>query len=355
MNRIVRLIRPEQVREFSLVIIIVLAILFFGTQIQSYYTGRTFTRISTSVAVILVVAVGQTLVVLTRNIDLSVGSIVGFGAYFAGQQLALNNDITPLAAVAIAVGVGLIAGIINGALVAYGRIPSIVVTLGTLALYRGVLVEYSQAQTITTAQMPDWLIDLPRQNLFTVGDLEVRTMVALALVVVIVFQLILRYMSFGRRLFAIGSNPDAARVAGLPSRRVVFMAYVLCGALAGLAGFMFLARFGTITVVAGQGLELSAIAAVVVGGVNLFGGSGSMWGAMLGAIMIGTLEQSLLRMQINEFVKDALLGLFILVAVAADTVIIARLRIQWARVAQRQPAAQAAVQLEHEVVGHAKP
>lgn len=354
MNRIVRLIRPEQVREFSLIIIIMLAILFFGTQIESYFTARTFTRISTSVAVILVVAVGQTLVVLTRNIDLSVGSVVGFTAYFAGQQLANNNDLSPLAAVAIATGVGALMGVINGALVAYGRIPSIVVTLGTLALYRGVLVEFSQAQTITTAQLPDWLIELPRQNLFTVGEIEMRSMVALAIIVVVVFQVILDYLPFGRRLYAIGSNPDAARVAGLPARRQMFIAFVVCGALAGLAGFMFLARFGTITVVAGQGLELSVVAAVVVGGVNLFGGSGSMWGAMLGAILIGTLEQSMLRMQINEFVKDALLGLFILLAVAADTVLLARLRNIWTRALRQQSASQAAV-LPDQEIEHARP
>ena len=115
---------------------------------------------------------------------------------------------------------------------------------------------------------------------------------------------------------------------------------------------MFLARFGTITVVAGQGLELSAIAAVVVGGVNLFGGSGSMWGAMLGAIMIGTLEQSLLRMPISEFVKDALLGLFILLAVAADAVILNRLRTWWVRAARRQTAPTPALEQE---VSHAQP
>lgn len=114
----------------------------------------------------------------------------------------------------------------------------------------------------------------------------------------------------------------------------MLMAFVLCGALSGLAGFMFLARFGTITVVAGQGLELSAVAAVVVGGVNLFGGSGTLWGMMLGAIMIGTLEQSLLRMPISEFVRDALLGLFILLAVAADAVLLARMRLAWARAVQ---------------------
>ena len=130
-------------------------------------------------------------------------------------------------------------------------------------------------------------------------------MVVLALVIVIVFQLATSYLNFGRRFYAIGSNPDAAELIGLPTRRIVFTAFVLSGALSGLAGFMFLARFGNITVEAGRGLELQVVAAVVVGGVNIFGGSGTVIGAMLGAVMIGTLEQSLFRLQISEFWRDA--------------------------------------------------
>ena len=164
MYRIRRYIRPEQVRELSLVFIIILAVLFFGTQIQGYYSARTFDRIASSVAIITVIAVGQTLVVLTRNIDLSVGSIVGFAAYFAGQQISLHQEMSPLVAVGIAVGFGALLGVINGVIVAYARVPAIIVTLGTLAIYRGVLVDYAQAKTITTQMMPQWLLDLPRQN-----------------------------------------------------------------------------------------------------------------------------------------------------------------------------------------------
>ncbi len=332
MNAIRRYLRPEQIRELSLIVIIILAVLFFATQIENYLSARTFNRISTSIAIIAVVAVGQTLVVLTRNIDLSVGSIVGFAAYFSGQTLAANPDLAPVLAVCVAIGFGAFLGLINGVLVAVGRIPAIVVTLGTLAIYRGILVDWAQARTITTEMMPTWLIDLPRVNVLTMGEVEVRIMVALALVVVILFQLALNYLPLGRRLYAIGSNPDAARLMGLPIQRTILIAYVLCGALAGLAGFMFLARFGTITVTAGAGLELAAVAAVVVGGVNIFGGSGTMFGALLGAIVIGTLEQSLLRMpQVSEFVRDALLGLFILIAVASDAIIVKGLREAWAR------------------------
>ncbi len=332
MNSIRRLFRPEQIRELSLLVLIIGAVLFFGSQINNYYSGRTFTRISTGAAILAVVAVGQTLIVLTRNIDLSVGSIVGFTAYFVGTWLAADNSMAPLVVVLISMLLGAGMGLLNGLLVAYGKVPSIIVTLGTLAIYRSFLVEYSGAKTVTTDSLPKWLVDLSSANLFKVGEIEIRVMVVAALLIVLVFHLALAYLRFGRRLYAIGSNPEAARIAGLPAQRTLLIAYVLCGALSGLAGFMFLARFGTITVVAAQGMELQAVAAVVVGGVNVFGGSGTMLGALLGTVLINTLEQSLIRWpQISEFWRDALLGLLILLAVATDAVIISRLRQLWAR------------------------
>jgi rhamnose transport system permease protein len=327
-----RWMRPEQVRELSLVLLIVGAVIFFSVQIENYFIPRTFTRISTSVAILAVVAVGQTLVVLTRNIDLSVGSMVGFTAYFVGTQLAANNEMPWLVAVLMAVSVGALMGLVNGVIVAYGRVPAIITTLGTLAIYRAILVEYSGARTVITASLPEWLVTLPQKNLVSIGSLDIRLVVGVALVVVILFQLLLRYLPFGRRLYAIGSNPEGAAFAGLPVQRTVLSAFILCGALCGLAGFLFLARFGTITVVAAQGMELQVVAAVVVGGVNIFGGSGTMFGALLGTILIATLEQSLLRWaQISEFWRDALLGLLILMAVASDAVILQRLRTLWAR------------------------
>ena len=158
-----------------------------------------------------------------------------------------------------------------------------------------------------------------------------------ALFVVIIFQLLLMYLPWGRRLYAIGSNPEAAEFIGLPVKWTVFTAFVLSGALAGLAGFMYLARFGNITVVAGLGLELQSVAAVVVGGVNIFGGSGTVIGALLGTILIDLLEQSLIRwLEISEFWRDAILGLLILFAVAIDAVVLNRLRSHWARQLQQQ-------------------
>lgn len=331
MNWLQRHVRPEQVRELSLLLLIIVAVIVFGSMIDNYYTSRTFNRIASSVAIITIVAVGQTLVVVTRNIDLSVGSIVGCTAYFTGTLLANYNDLHPILAILSAMALGAVLGAFNGLLVAFGRVPSIIVTLGTLAIYRGILVDLSGAKTVTTDSLPTWLVDLPRMNLLSIGEIDLRAMFMLALAIVVVFQFGTSFLTFGRRLYAIGSNPDAAKLIGLPIKRLVFTAFVICGALAGLAGFVTLARFGNITVEAGRGLELEVVAAVVVGGVNIFGGSGTVMGAMLGAIMIGILEQSLFRLQISEFWRDALLGLLILLAVASDAVILQRLRGLWAR------------------------
>ena len=338
-DAVLRRIRPEQFRELILFVVTIGLLVFFASQIPNYFDPRSVNRLTTGLAIPLVVAVGQVLVVLTRNIDLSVSSMVGLTAYVVGTILTRVDGMHPLAAVILSLAIGLALGAINGLIVAYGKVPAIIATLGTLALYRVVLVEFSGAKTVTTADLPDWLNDVPSATLVSAAGFDLRLMVGIALVVVVLGQFALRYLPFGRRLYAIGSNPEAARTAGLPVQRDVFTAFAISGALSGLAGFMFLVRFGNITVTAAQGLELQVVAAVVVGGVNIFGGSGSMVGALLGVLMIETLQQSLLRWAgISEFVKDAILGLLILVAVTADTIILGRLREMWVRVRRRDKA-----------------
>ena len=298
---------------------------------------KIFNRITSDIAIITVVAVGETLVLLTRNYDLSVGSIVGFTAYIVGSQLTLHNDISPIATVLMAIGIGGTMGLINGLLVSYGKVPSIIVTFGTLAIYRSVLVEISNAKTIVSDGLPKWILDLPQVNLMSFGGFDIRPMVLMALIIVVLAQLAITYLPIGRRLHAIGSNPDAARIAGLPAKSIILVAYILCGMMGGLAGFMFLVRYGNITVVAAQGMEMQVVAAAVVGGVSTNGGSGTMVGAMLGAFMINLLQQSLLRwLQISEFWVDALLGGLILLAVLIDFVVMKQLRALWARGGMRE-------------------
>lgn len=315
-----RTLHPQTLRILALAAVLALTVLFFTTQIDNYFSPRMLNRIATSAAVILPIAIGQALVVMTRNIDLSVGSVVGITAYLVGDYLGSHPDINPFLAFSLFIVLGAFCGAINGVLVAYGRVPSIIVTLGTLALYRTFLVEYSGSRTITTDSLPKWLVDLPQATAFTIGSFEVRVMVVMALASAIVFWIALSRLRVARKLYAVGSNPDAAVMAGINSARVVFVAFILSGALAGLAGFIFLSKFGNITVVAGLGFELKSVAAVVVGGVNIFGGSGSIVGVILGTVLVDTIDNSLTRWAIvSEFWRDALLGMLIMIAVAADT------------------------------------
>jgi rhamnose transport system permease protein len=319
MMSVLKRIHPQNLRVIALAIVLSLVILFFSWQIENYFSPRMVNRIATSAAVILPIAIGQALVVMTRNVDLSVGSLVGIVAYLVGDTLG-HTDLGPVLTLLFALGLGALCGAINGLLVAYGRVPSIITTLGTLALFRTFLVQYSDARTITTDSLPKWIVEIPQTSLFSIGDFEVRIMVVVALIAAIIFAVALSKLRMARALYAVGSNPDAAVVAGINSKRVVFTAFTLSGMLAGLAGVIFLSKFGNITVVAGLGFELKSIAAVVVGGVNIFGGSGTILGVVLGTILVDTIDNSLTRWAIvSEFWRDALLGMLIMAAVAADT------------------------------------
>ena len=325
MSRVLGL-RPERLRELSLLVVLAVAVFIFSLLIDNYIGGSFFNRVTTSVAITAILAAGQTIVILTRNIDLSVGSIVGVTAYVTGEYLHSHPGLAPVLAVAYAVAIGAGLGLLNGVLVAYARVPSIIVTLGTLAIFRTWLINHSDSKTITSDALPDWVVDLPNSTLVSFGEFDIRTVVAGAVVLILVLQLLLGGLKWGRWVYAVGSNPDAARQAALPVERVILGAFVASGALAGLAGFLFLSRFGTITVNAGNGLELQSVAAAVVGGVNIFGGSGTLVGSFLGAILINLLDLSLLRVPgLSEFWRDAVLGTLILTAVAVDFVLGKRL------------------------------
>ena len=330
-------IAPQILRILALLAVMVLITLIFTSQIDGFLNGRLFNRISSSVAIMALIATGQTLVILTRNIDLSVGSMVGFVAFATGLLVTHHPDLNPLILLLYAMLLGAGFGLINGLLVAYARVPSIIVTLATMALYRSTLVWFSDGKSITTENLPQWLVDFPNQVLFQLGAMEFRAGFCASVVVVIVAAVAMAKLRPARQLYAVGSNPEAADLAGIDAARVVLAAFVLSGIMAGMAGFMFLARYGTITVVAGLGFELKSVASAVVGGVNIFGGSGSVIGAFLGAILVDLLENGLrLLPHLSEFWREAVLGALILAAVATDTILSRRLGALRAARAQKE-------------------
>jgi rhamnose transport system permease protein len=311
----------SRVREAGIAVALALLVLVVATIEPRFIQPNNLEEILLSVSILAIVAVGQTLVVLTRNIDLSVGSTVGLVAFVCADTLKGSPGTSVLLIVVLGVLLGAGLGVVNGLLVTVGRVPAIVATLGTLYIFRGVDFTIAGGKEVSASDVPDAYLDLATSRV-----LGIPVLILFAAVVVLIASVALRRARSGRELYAIGSNPEAARLAGVPSGRVVFLAFVVCGALCGLAGVLWGARFATVDARAASGFELTVVAAVVVGGVNIFGGSGTAIGATLGAILLGTIENALSILKLNPFWLQAIQGAVIIAAVTLDAIVTRRLQ-----------------------------
>jgi rhamnose transport system permease protein len=310
-----------RLREIGIVIALVGVVIFFGARATNFLTVANWQDIAQNVSIVAVVAVGETMVVLTRNIDLSVGSIVGLSGYLVAATLKDYHGIPVeiVALIAIAIGLGL--GLINGLLVAVARIPAIIATLATLAIFRGIDAELTGGQNITAYQLPNSFLHLAASK---PGGFPALAWIAAG--VAIIGAATLRWAPWARDFYAIGSNPDAARFAGIPAGRRVITAFALSGALAGLGGFLFASRFPTLDSSAANGFELTVITAVVIGGVNVFGGSGTILGVVIGAVLVATISNGFTLLRLDEFWKIFFNGFAIVVAVTIDAFVTRRLQ-----------------------------
>ncbi|WP_119730921.1 ABC transporter permease [Thermomonospora amylolytica] len=270
-------------------------------------------------SILALLAVGQTLVVVTRNIDLSVGSVVGLVAFVVGD-LVSGTQHGVLVAVALGVAIGAACGLVNGLLVSFCGVPALVVTLGTLYVIQGLNHYIAHGEQISAAEVPGAILSLGNGDLLGIPYLPL-----ISVAVMLAVGYYLRSYSSGREFYAIGSSPEAARLAGIPIRRRVLTAYLAAGVLAGLAGTLWLARFGTVVADPARGWELDVVAAVVVGGVAIVGGVGTVYGAALGALLITTIGSVLVVLKINPFWQEAIVGLLLLLAISADRLVALRL------------------------------
>ncbi|GAB3994599.1 ABC transporter permease [Glycomyces albus] len=264
-------------------------------------------------SMLMILAVGQACVIITRNVDLSVGSVLGLTAYMTGRLFVDFPDLPVVAVVAGAVGLGAVLGLVNGVIVAVAKVPALVITLGTLYIYRGVFLTWAGSDRINASDMPRDFLALGTQQ---IGPVPVLSIVALVVLVTVGYSMY--YSRAGREMYAIGSDPDAAKLYGLPVTRRIISAFVLSGALAGLAGVVYAARYGTVSSGAGFGVELEAVGAAVIGGVAIFGGSGTVWGAALGAALLVTINRVLPVVGVSDFWQRAVVGALILAAIVLD-------------------------------------
>jgi rhamnose transport system permease protein len=308
-------------RELSIIIFIVLLIAIVAIDTPTFLTVENFRNILLNISILVIVALGQMMVIITRGIDLSVSSAIGLVAMMVSFTVVAFPGMSPIAALLLGMLLGAILGSFNGVIITAGKVPPIIATLGMLSIYRGMVFLYSGGTWINSFEMPD-----SYRALAKAAPLGIPNIILFAIAIAVIIYIFLNYTRPGRDIYAVGSNPDAANVAGIPVQRTLFMVYVISGMLAGLAAVLWASRFESAQTNTALGFELQTVAAAVVGGVNIFGGSGTVIGVILGAFLLGTIDYALILMQISPFWQLAAQGLLILVAVIVDSAIRQRLQ-----------------------------
>lgn len=297
-------------RQFALIVALIIVMMVFTLSTEYFLTTSNLMNVVRQMAVTTIVAVGMTFVIVSGGIDLSVGAIVAFSGVMAADVLASTGS--PLLAVGAALGIGLLAGVVNGFITAKFRIAGFITTLAAMQAFRGLGYIYTDGTPIP-AQSEEF-------TLLGVGYLlGVPVPVWFMAVVVALGAILLRRTRFGRYTYAVGGNETAARWTGLPVERTVAGVYVLTGVLSGLAGAILTARLGSGQPSAGTGLELDAIAAVVLGGTSLAGGRGRISGTVIGCILVAVLSNGLTLLNISSYWQMVVKGVIIVVAVVLDT------------------------------------
>lgn len=316
--------------QYAAFIFLVLLVVAFALLQPNFLNPYNLLNILRQVSISGLIAIGMTFVILTAGIDLSVGSLVALcglaSAYVAKGGLESRFAVSSAAeqagnpvwmAAAAAIAVGMAAGAMQGLAITRLRVPPFVVTLGGLSAWRGAALLLSNGGPISgfTAdytwwgQGRIWSIPVP---------------VILFIVFAILAHVVLRYTRFGLHVYAVGGNAAAATLNTIPTRRIIFSVYVIVGFFCGLASFVLSARLNSAEAVAGLGLELDVIAAVVIGGTSLFGGVGTIFGTVCGALLIGVLRNGLILMNVSSFVQQIVIGVILVLAVAVDQAAMAR-------------------------------
>ncbi len=302
-------------REAGILVMIVLFCLAVGLYKPQFLTLNSLRIILLLVPLILIGAMGQMLVLVARHVDLSIGSMLGLSAMLTGMMFKFYPDVWWPLGFVVAIGTGTLLGLFNGVLVTLFRLPAIIVTLGTLNLYRGLTYIVSDAKQIDRQFVPSALKGMSQTSpIFGIPWIIFMSLGIAALTYVFVM-----HTRVGRQIFALGSNPVAAPLRGINVTKVTLLVFAISGALSGLAGIMYASRWGFVNPSnTGNGFEFQVIAAVVIGGVSINGGSGSVLGTVLGVLLLGCVAAALPLLGIPGTTQSAIYGAVILVALLID-------------------------------------
>jgi len=308
-----------RVREAGISIFILILVVAVTLRAPSFLTVDNFKDILLNISILAIVALAQTMVILTHGIDLSVSSMIGLVAMMVAFVVKQNPEISVLLAVMLGMALGSVLGSFNGLIITFGQVPPIIATLGTLSIYRGLVFYYSQGTWINSFELPASFKLLSKGT-----PLGLPNMVIIAIVVAVIVYYFLNYTRTGRDIYAVGSNPDAAQFSGIRKQRITFLVYLISGLLCGLAAVLWVSRFESAQTNTALGFELQSVAASVVGGVSISGGVGTVPGVLLGALLLGIIQNSLTLIRISPFWQLAAQGLLILIAVISDKWILSR-------------------------------
>jgi rhamnose transport system permease protein len=286
-----------------------------GIERPQFWTLNSLRIILLLVPLIMIGAMGQMLVLVARHVDLSIGSMLGFSAMVTGLMFRHYPEIWWPVGFIVAIGTGTMLGLFNGVLVTFFRLPSIIVTLGTLNLYRGLTYIISDARQINRQYIPSDLKAMSQ----TSPVFGIPWIIIMSFMVALLTYYIVMHTQLGRQIFAIGSNPIAAPLRGINVTQVTLIVFALAGALSGLAGIMYASRWGFVNPSnTGAGFEFQVIAAVVIGGVSINGGVGSVLGTVLGVLLLGCVSAALPLLGIPGTTQNAIYGSVILIALLID-------------------------------------
>ncbi|MBV7506658.1 sugar ABC transporter permease [Bacillus sp. sid0103] len=297
-------------REASIIILIIVFIGIVGAINSKFVSGNSLLLLVSSSVILLILAVGQSFVLLTSEIDVSVGSIMGISAAVCG--LLLTNGVSGWLAAALVLMVGILAGLFNGIGVAFLKIPAIIMTLGTLGILRGLMIILTDGE---------WIEDIPNyfKKLSGAEFMGLPFPIWLGIIILVSAFLFLKLTKFGRYFYAVGDNAEGARLIGIPVSMIRVIAFMLSGLSASIAGMIFVMNIGFVPNQTGNGMELQVIAAAVLGGVSLNGGLGTVFGAGLGAIFLTAINSSLIYLKIPAYWNNAISGFLLLFIVISDT------------------------------------
>ena len=296
-------------REFTVIGIIIILAITFGSLSTNFLSISNITNIFIQISSIGIAAVGMTMVIITGGIDVSAGSILGIVAVITAKAALAGLPIPLILILGIAIGVLL--GGINGSLVSFIGIPPIIVTLGTMSFFRAMVFQLLGGR---------WISSFPEsfRKISTGNFLNIPIPVWFMFLLAIIFTYYLEYRPTGRYIYAIGNNIEAARVSGIPTKRVLLLVYIFAGIMYAIAGVVVAARTGIVQTNTGSGFELSVIAATVLGGTNILGGEGSAIGSMLGALLVAIITNGMILINLPALTEGLIVGTIIIISVFTD-------------------------------------